>query len=417
MCIWYTDYERKSKNKNTFMIHALINRFLRHRHFWRHATFDELSQIYISSFFRMMAFSLVGIFIPLFLYDLDYSLGAIFGFYIAYFVARSVIHLPAGLLVARIGPKHTMIASFLLQLVSSLSFLTLADFSWPLWLVALIFAAASCLFFTAYHVDFSKVKHSEHGGKEMGFASIVQRIGGAIGPVVGGVVATVFGPQYIFLAMILLLLIALGPLLTSPEPVRVHQKIRFRNIRLRSIVRDLVSYTGLTISHQLSISLWPLYLGIFALGANAYLKLGGLSSVGFIVSIFTAYAIGKIVDRRRGRSLLRISAMSDVFIQAVKPFVNTLPFAFVVNTAGESSAVAMRISYQKGMYDAADDQPGNRIVYISLMETVGSVAKAIIWVGLLWIGYSVSFEIAIIVGFMLAALSNFLTVSERFKGL
>ncbi len=399
------------------MIQALINRFLRHRHFWRHATFDELSQIYISSFFRMMAFSLVGIFIPLFLYDLNYSLGAIFGFYVAYFAARSLTHLPAGLLVARIGPKHSMIVSFLLQLVSSVIFLTLPDFAWPLWVVALIFAAANSLFFTAYHVDFSKVKHSEHGGKEMGFASIVQRIGGAIGPVIGGVLATVFGPQYIFLAMILLLLIALGPLLTSPEPIRVRQKIRFRNIRLRSITRDLVSFTGLTISHQLSVSLWPLYLGIFALGANAYLKLGALSSVGFVVSIFTAYAIGKIVDKKRGRSLLRISAMSDVFIQLVKPFVNTLPFAFVVNTAGDSTAVAMRISFQKGMYDAADDQPGNRIVYITLLETAGSVVKTIIWVALLLVGYAVSFEIAIIVGFVVAALSNFLTVSERFKGL
>lgn len=399
------------------MIRTLIDKFLRRRHFWRHATFDELSQIYISSFFRTMAFSLVGIFIPLYLFDLEYSIAAIFGFHIAYFVARVILHLPAGLAVARIGPKHTMIASFLLQLVSSITFLTLPYIAWPLWAVAAIWAAANNLFFTAYHVDFSKVKHAEHSGKEMGFANIVQRIGGAIGPVVGGFVATLFGPQYIFLVMIVLLILALAPLLTSAEPVRTRQHIRFRNIRLRSIKRDIVSYAGLTITHQISVSLWPLYLGIFALGANAYLKLGTLSSVGFIVSLFTAFAIGHLVDKRRGRELLRISAVTDMFIQFMKPFVQSLPFAFAVNTAGESTAVSMRIAYQKGMYDAADDQPGNRIVYISLMETVGAIVKAVVWTVLLGLGYLIGFELAIAAGFVVAGLANLLTVTERFKGL
>lgn len=365
----------------------------------------------------MLAFSLVGIFIPLYLHDLQYSLASIFGFYIAYFVARSLLHLPAGLVVARIGPKHTMIASFLLQLVSSLTFLTLPDIAWPLWVVATIWAIANNLFFTAYHVDFSKVKHSEHSGKEMGFANIVQRIGGAIGPVVGGFVATLFGPQYIFLVMIALLLFALAPLLTSAEPVRTHQHIRFRNIRLRSIMRDMISYAGLTITHQISVSLWPLYLGVFALGANAYLKLGTLSSAGFVVSLFTAFAIGHLVDKQRGRELLRISAVTDIFIQFMKPFVQSLPFAFAVNTAGESTAVSLRIAYQKGMYDAADDQPGNRIVYISILETVGAASKAVIWVILLGLGYVIGFELAIVAGFVLAGLANLLTVTERFKGL
>lgn len=399
------------------MIKKIIHRLLKNRHFWRHASFDELSQIYVSTFFRMMAFSIVGVFIPIFLYDLDYSLAAIFGFYIAYFMARTILHLPAGYLVARIGPKHTMIYSYGLQLVSSLSLLTLPMFGWPLWLVATVWATANNLFFTAYHVDFSKVKHSEHSGKEMGFANIMQRVGGVIGPIIGGIVATVFGPQYIFLAMSVLLLVGIVPLLTSAEPVKTRQKIRFRNLPLSHIRRDLISYAGLTITHQISVTLWPLYISLFALGANVYLELGALSSIGFVVSIFTAFAIGKIVDRRKGRELLHISAIGDMFLQFAKPFVNSLPFALVINTAGESSAVAMRITYQKGMYDAADDLPGNRIVYISVMETCGALVKAILWILLLGVGWYFGFEIAMIVGFLVAGLANLLTMTERYKGL
>lgn len=399
------------------MIQKIINRFFKHRHFWRHASFDELSQIYISTFFRMMAISIVGIFVPIFLYDLGYSLAAIFGFYVAYFVARTILHIPVGYLVARIGPKHTMILSYGLQLVFSVLLLTLPEYGWWLWVIASLWATANNLFFVAYHVDFSKVKHSEHSGKEMGFANIIQRVGGVVGPIIGGAVATIFGPQYIFLAMMVFLLIGVVPLLSTIEPVKQKQKIRFRNLPLRRIRRDLISYAGLTISHQISVTLWPLYISLFALGANVYLELGFLSSIGFIVSIFTAFAIGKIVDRRKGRELLHFSAVMDMFLQFAKPFVNSLPFALVINTAGESTAVTMRIAYQKGMYDAADDLPGNRIVYISIMETFGALAKSLLWILLLVLGWYVSFEIAIVAGFVIAGLANLLTVTEKFKGL
>ncbi|CAN5717382.1 hypothetical protein BH23PAT2_BH23PAT2_04730 [soil metagenome] len=399
------------------MFKIIIGKFLRHRHFWRHATFDELSEIYISGFFRTLAISLTGVFIPIFLYDIGYSFAAIFGFYIAYFTARTFLHIPVAYIVARIGPKHTILWSFVFQIVSSLSLLTLPEAQWPLWLVATLWAAANNLFFTAYHVDFSKIKHSDHGGKEMSVANIVQHIGGAIGPIVGGIIATIFGPQYIFLVMIFMLVIGLVPLFTSAEPIKIKQKLDFRALPLKRITRDLISYSGLTITHQISVTLWPLYLGLFVLGTNVYLKLGALSSVGFLVSIFSAYAIGRIVDEKKGRALLRASAITDIFIQFAKPFVASLPFALAVNTAGETTATAMRISYQKGLYDAADDLPGSRIVYISAMEASGSFIKALSWVVLLTLGYLVSFEFAMVMGFVLAGLANLLTITERFRGL
>lgn len=167
----------------------------------------------------------------------------------------------------------------------------------------------------------------------------------------------------------------------------------------------------------MSVTLWPLYLGLFALGTNVYLELGALSSVGFLVSIFSAYAIGKIVDRRRGRELLRISAFTDMAVQFAKPFVASLPFAFAVNTVGESTSTSIRIAYTKGMYDAADDLPGNRIVYISIMEAFGALVKAIVWCVLLVIGLILSFKIAMIVGFVMAGLANILVTMERFRGL
>lgn len=399
------------------MIKQLFHRLLRRHHFWRHVGFDELSQIYISSFFRTMAISLVGIFIPIFLYDLGYGLEGVFVFHMMYFLARSVVHLPAGYLIARVGPKHTILLSFIAQLTTSFMFLLLPNYDIPLMLIAAIFAVANTLFFVAYHVDFSKVKHSDHSGKEMGFANVVQRIGGALGPVTGGVVATLFGPEYIFLVMSVMLFIGVLPLFTTAEPVQTRQRIRFRTFPTSRIKRDLVSYVGLTVPHHLSVSLWPFFLALYALGSSVYLELGILSSVAFLVSIVTAFAIGRVVDNGKGRSLLRIASVTDMFVQFMKPFVGSFPFALTLNSVGESTAVSMRITYHKGMYDAADSHPGNRIVYVSIMELAGALTKAIIWAIMLLIGIWVGFDAAFVAGFIIAGVASVVTLTERFPAL
>ena len=399
------------------MIKHLFHRLLKRHHFWRYVGFDELSQIYISSFFRTMAISLVGIFIPIFLHDLGYGLIGVFVFHMTYFVVRTIIHLPVGYLIALIGPKHSILISFIAQLTTSLMFLLLPNYDIPLLLIAAVFAIANTLFFVAYHVDFSKVKHSEHSGKEMGFANVVQRIGGALGPVTGGVVATLFGPQYIFLVMSVMLFMGVLPLFTTAEPMKVHQKIRFRKFPVSSIKRDLVSYVGLTVPHHLAVSLWPFFLALYALGSNVYLELGALSSIAFLVSIMTAFVIGRVVDKGKGRSLLRIASVTDMFVQLMKPFVNSFPFALTLNSVGESTAIAMRITYHKGMYDAADGHPGNRIVYVSIMELAGALAKAIIWAIMLLIGVWAGFEVAFVAGFIIAGVASVITLAERFPAL
>jgi hypothetical protein len=78
--------------------------------------------------------------------------------------------------------KTFLAVSYVLQIIALGMFMGLGSGAFPLWLVALFWGAAGSLFFTAFHVDFSKVKHAEHGGKEVGFMMIMQRVGGLLGP-------------------------------------------------------------------------------------------------------------------------------------------------------------------------------------------------------------------------------------------
>lgn len=68
------------------MIQKIINTLLEPRHFWRTVGFDELSEIYTSQMLRSLAASLVGIFVPIYLYKIGYSLVAICFMFLIWFL-------------------------------------------------------------------------------------------------------------------------------------------------------------------------------------------------------------------------------------------------------------------------------------------------------------------------------------------
>lgn len=405
--------------KNTKMLKQIVSKFLKHRHFWRDVGFDELSELYISVMFRSLSISITGLFVPVYLLQLHYSITQILMVVAWYFTFRSVFaDVVSAYTIARIGPKHTMLLGYLFLITSTGLFLTLPTAFWPLWLVGGIWGMSASFFFIPFHVDFSKVKHRKHGGKELGFISIVERVGNAMGPLIGGLVATLFGGQYIFLAAIILLTVGLVPLFRTAEPVRLKQHLDFKGFKIDNLKRDFVSVVGIGIENTLTMYIWPLFLGLFVLtGTSVYVKLGAISSISFIVSICSAQAIGRLIDRRQGRSLLRLSATANTVVHLLRPFVSNLPLALGINMANEAVTSGYRMPYYKGLYDAADDLPGYRIVYISSIEWIASIAKATTYWLLIILSLLLPARSVMSIGFLVAAAASCVIMLERFGAL
>ncbi len=399
----------------------MIRNFFRHllmrRHYWRHVGFDELSELYVSSMFRSVALSLVGIFAPLFLLQEGYMLHSILFFYGCLFAARAVMDVIAGYIVAQWGPKHTILLSNSLQIIASAMFLTLPWMHWPLWGIGVIWGAALSLFFIAYHVDFSKIKHSEHGGKELGWMNIMERGGRAVGPIIGGLVATFFGAEYTFLAATAMLIIGLIPLFLSAEAVKTKQKLDFKGLPPRQLKRNIVSFAAATTENTICTVVWPLFMGLFVLSGYVYAELGFLSSISMFVSVIAAYSIGRLIDNHKGRPLLRASASASAVIHLFRPFVGTVPMALGVNVVHEVAAIGYWMPFYKGVYDTADSWTGRRIVFIVTLECVGEICKAIIFFGLGLLSLYISPKATLSIAFGVAAVASLLIMTERFRAL
>ncbi|HEX8390230.1 MAG TPA: MFS transporter [Candidatus Saccharimonadales bacterium] len=364
------------------MVQKILHRLLWQRHYWRTVGFSELAELYANRLLRLMAVNMVSGVVGIYMYQLDYPVWFIMVYFGLYFLARALWTMPAAYLIGRIGPKHSSFVSNVLAIPALIALTQLEH----LGVAALIIYATMqtfcvTLYSIAHHVNFSKVKHQDHAGKELGFMYIVEKVGTGLSPLIGGVVAYMYGPQATMWAACIIFLVAAGPLFLSPEPIVTHQRVMFRGFNWRGTWRNLVSSAAIGIDSILSASTWSLYLAIAVFGTTSnvvYAQIGGLMTVAFVASLLFSRMYGLLIDRRRGRELLMVSVIGDAVLNLVRPFVNTPASAITVNVANEAITAGYTMPYLKGQYDMADNLPGYRIVYTALMEAAISLGAALI---------------------------------------
>lgn len=398
------------------MLEKLIHAISGNRHRFRHMTFDELSELYTSMMLRSLAMSMAGIFIPIYLYQHHYEIWQIFLFYLIALIAQLICVFPIAKLIGRIGPKHTILLSYFFQIANMFG-LIFIDKLHPAIVIPIVFGIANVLFFSAFHTDFSKVKHSAHGGSEIGWLYIMERVGAVLGPLVGGLVAYLFAPEYTFAVSIFLLLIASLPLFMTNEPVRLHQKLDFKKLKLKDIKSDLLSYGFFSVEVPVSVVVWPLFAGVIVFKDNPYIQLGSILSISVVLSIVLARMIGKTVDNKQGRRLLRLNASLNALLHAFRAFTNGYPMALAINIVNEGVTAGYRMPYMKGMYDAADDHPGSRIVYIAVMEATSMSFRIIFFTFAMILAYFMSGRGLFTVLFLVGTLVSLLIMLERFPAL
>ena len=354
------------------------------------------------------------VFVPFFLYQEKYSASAILALYGVFFVTRTVFDIGAGYYVARYGPKHAMIVSCILQIVSVSLMMSVPSHHWNIAILAIPWATSTSFFFIAFHVVFSKIKHTTKAGSELGHMQAFEKIGAFIGPFVGGVIGSLLGPEYIFLVATVLLFASLVPLFQSAEPVKVRQKLQFRDLPIAKIKHDLLANACLGIENTLCINAWSFYVAVFVLTGSVYAKLGSLSAFAVLMSIVSAKVIGHLADTSYARKFMRTSAIINSLTYLTRPFATTVWGVFAINTANEAVTAAYRMPFIKGIYSAADDLPGLRIVYISSLEAIDSIAKATVWFFLAILATAFELKTVLFIAFAIAGVASLGIMQERF---
>jgi len=362
-------------------MHSFFQHFLRRTHFWRKVGFVELSELYASRILRVLAMQMIGGFVTIFLYQEGYSLFFIAAFFTLYFFARAVLSVPSGYIIARFGPKHGTLMSNLLFIPGMIALTLTPEYGlWSLGIFLLFNSFSRTLYEISHLVNFSKVKHAEHAGKEIGIMQIVDRITTSLSPLLGGLIAFWFGPQVMLVFATVVLAIAAGPLFYTSEPVITHQKITFRGFNWKKTWRNLVAAVALGVDFNLSGFMWYLFIFIVVLGAGGnevYAQIGALGSITLLSSLATAYIFGRIIDKQKGGALLRYSVFGTAILHLIRPFVQHPGSVLAMNVANETTTTGYYMPFLRGLFDAADSLPGYRIIYMVLVTIAISLGDTL----------------------------------------
>lgn len=346
------------------------------RHFWRHASFSEIAELYMSRMLRMAALYIASAFMSIYLYQMGYGIGQIALFWSVFFLFKTITALPVAGLIARIGPKHGILVSNLLYIPSMIGFALLPSFGpWLLAPILVLQATSASMYAIAYTIDFSKVKSVEHAGKEIAYMNILEKITTSVSPLIGGVLAFLFGPQFVLVVAAALFALAAVPLFNSAEQVQTGKKLVFKGFPWHLIRQHWLAQTAVGYDVFTSGTVWTLYTAVIVIGISSsneiYVITGMLLSVVLIATLISSYIYGKLIDKSKGGLLMKVSTVANSLTHLVRPFI-TSPFAVAgANVANEVATTGYTMPYTRAVFDNAD-LSGHRATYLGMVDVLAN---------------------------------------------
>ena len=276
---------------------------------WREKRISGLQAFYWNILFRSLAMGLIGVFAPVFVFLTMKEVGGgwIAGVrWVMIFVLmqRVVVWfgaIRAGQIVEKIGYRWGILWGVVFQILMLL-FLLVSEGDYR-WLVAAAVAAGLVILF--YWISrlslFSDDGIDKEFGQEMGVVTLLERGSSILAPFLGGVIIAGFGFQVLFAVGVVLLLASIVPLFFMPY--HEHKDgISWKNfakfLKKKSNRKLALGFFGRGMEDLVTIWIWPLFAFIIV---GTFEGLGAVTSIVMVVSVLTAFLVGKLFDKNRAK--------------------------------------------------------------------------------------------------------------------
>lgn len=355
---------------------------------------NGIHAIYINNLMRTLAFSIGGLFSPLYIFFLGYDSGGLIeGFRVlilAIVVERAAVTLlalPLGRLVFRLGFKWSILLGSSLL---SIYFLLPSIYPRSLTLIvamSLLAAFEILIYWLARMSLMSLDGERSKYGHEISFMAITDRLVSILGPFVGGYLLTTGGFQSLFLVVTMISIVSALPMFF----IRNHEiKDGISFSGLVEFVKEKenrhlnISFFGQGLNNAIDGFFWPVF---FYLILKSYELMGGVSSVITALTIVMVYLAGRKFDRLRslgGNEDEASFTKTTVFLSLltfIRPF-----FGSIVGIIGYDLIYSLTVPYWWIPYDSYLYSAGKRqvspLAFFTYREVIYSIGRFSIVAGL-----------------------------------
>jgi len=365
----------------------------------------QIHFLYFNHLFRDLAFSLFGIFVPIYLLNLGYSLKSVFLYFLVFTIATLLFLLLGYSISKKIGYKPLMIASIPFVIIFITMLQLMETFSFPLELLALMNAIQNSFFFLPLHGFFSRLSEENKRGTQVSNFLVFGKLARLFAPLIGGFVAVIFGFSYLFSTATLIMVFSSIPLLKLKN-VKPTEKITIKRILDLSKTNKGFFFGNIsekTIG-EVSGHIWPIFV---FLALKDVLSIGWIGSLIAGGTIIFVISIGKFYDRKSKYLTLRIGAILFTVLWLLRYLITSDVFIFASSFLAGFLSLMIAMPFSAIFYDKAakEKKTDSFIIFTEIPTFIG---KLIIWV--LAIILINSLEIS----FILAALASLSMIFLKF---
>ena len=342
---------RELKQKQMNLLYHQIH--LHRPHFTEYLK-KEINSIYFVHSIRGFVFSLFGIFVPVYLLTLDFSLVFILIFFATRQLTATLFSVfVIGPIANRYGLKHTMLASLPLALVYLIMLAILEFFtSLPLLFVVAFFGGIQAsLYWVPLHSLFARCTKTGHRSSQVGKMLSLQHIAGLLAPLLGGFVSVIFGFEVLFAIGFLLLLFPIGILLYTPEiKPHVNYDLKKGFLMLKKHRKHFFRTWIENIGNASDNILWPIFTFLVIADKLAVGIVGTLMGMGTV--IFTLL-IGRSANRHNRSMYIKVAAVMLGVLWIGKFFASTKILIYILSTFAGFFVIMFSVPHSAETYELA----------------------------------------------------------------
>ncbi len=317
--------------------------------------------LYTSKSIIRISASLLGMFLPVFLYQYFQE---IFYWVILYYLVGSLLYIltiPAGaIFMNRFGFRRALRLGSLLGSFYYLILYFASDINPHFFFIfSLIILTFYRLFhWIPYRVDFAKFTDEKNRAKEVGLLSATANIIGIVAPFIAGIILSKYDFNALFLLVVIIYILSLIPLTTIPH---THEKFSWnywktwKKLFHKKYIQGTIANVADGAENAIGVVVWPIFM--FNLLKGNYLEMGFVAALITGVTIILQLTVGKLADKKSVKN--KFIKYGSVFYSLgwiIKIFIATAFQIFLVDAYHKLMKIFLRIPFDALVYETAAHQ-------------------------------------------------------------
>lgn len=351
-----------------------------------------VADIYLALSLYGVGMSLIGIFIPIYLITIGYSINwALF-----YVLITKIIFTISIPLVYNLDSKYGLQGTSLIRLpffiISFVSLIFISSYPSLFFLAAITGGLGLSFFWLPIHTFFTKHSHLKKQGSEVGKMLSIPTFFKILSPALGGYISALYGFNVLFTIGLLIVSISTAPLFLTKKQKSHKSKIKYKELTKMLGPKFLLMTIADGFIYVVAAILFPLlvYVTLFSLET-----VGVISSIGAIFFALTSFFIGKKLIKSNLMKVYSLGAIAFALTLIPRPFISTtLGFSIIIILGGLAAAF-YESAYVTNFYSNAKKSK-DPDMFVVAREIILNISRSLVLILVILIPWKMGFFLAAI---------------------